>query len=80
MANSSDKSQKNNLVSENSSSSRESDPQKVRALDAALAQIERQFGKGSMMRLGDRDQVAIPDCQEAGSLRFMVQSHLVKQR
>ena len=60
MANSSDKSQKNNLVSENSSSSRESDPQKVRALDAALAQIERQFGKGSMMRLGDRDQVAIP--------------------
>ena len=31
-----------------------------RALSAALSQIERQFGKGSMMRLGDREQVAIP--------------------
>ena len=60
MANSSDKSQKNDLASENGPSSREKDPQKVRALDAALAQIERQFGKGSMMRLGDRDQIAIP--------------------
>ena len=27
-------------------------PEKERALSAALAQIERQFGKGSMMRLG----------------------------
>ena len=34
--------------------------QRDRALDAALAQIERQFGKGSMMRLGDRELVAIP--------------------
>ncbi|MGK0260508.1 MAG: recombination protein RecA [Candidatus Azotimanducaceae bacterium] len=30
------------------------------ALTAALAQIERQFGKGSLMRLGDQEQVAIP--------------------
>jgi len=36
------------------------DSNKDRALAAALAQIERQFGKGSMMRLGDREQVAIP--------------------
>ena len=36
------------------------EPQRERALSAALAQIERQFGKGSMMRLGDREQVAIP--------------------
>ncbi|MEQ8483427.1 MAG: recombinase RecA [Pseudomonadales bacterium] len=36
------------------------DPNRDRALTAALAQIERQFGKGSMMRLGDREQVAIP--------------------
>ena len=36
------------------------DPQKERALAAALAQIERQFGKGSMMRLGDQELVAIP--------------------
>ena len=31
-----------------------------KALSAALAQIERQFGKGSMMRLGDTERVAIP--------------------
>jgi recombination protein RecA len=36
------------------------DPNRERALSAALAQIERQFGKGSMMRLGDREQVSIP--------------------
>ncbi len=36
------------------------DPNRDRALSAALAQIERQFGKGSMMRLGDREQVSIP--------------------
>jgi recombination protein RecA len=36
------------------------DANKERALSAALAQIERQFGKGSMMRLGDREQVSIP--------------------
>ena len=33
---------------------------KDKALSAALAQIERQFGKGSMMRLGDTERVAIP--------------------
>ncbi len=40
---------------------------KTRALSAALAQIERQFGKGSMMRLGDHEQVAIPSVS-TGSL------------
>src|SRR2546429_5607722 len=29
------------------------------ALDTALGQIERQFGKGSVMRMNDRAQVAI---------------------
>jgi len=29
------------------------DPQKKKSLDGALTQIERQFGKGSIMRLGD---------------------------
>ena len=28
-----------------------------KALDSALAQIERQFGKGSLMRLGDAERV-----------------------
>ncbi|MEX0738397.1 MAG: recombinase RecA [Pseudohongiella sp.] len=36
------------------------DPNKEKALTAALSQIERQFGKGSMMRLGDKGREAIP--------------------
>jgi recombination protein RecA len=36
------------------------DPNKEKALSAALSQIERQFGKGSMMRLGDKGREAIP--------------------
>ena len=36
------------------------DPNKQKALDAALAQIERKFGKGTVMRMGDYEQVAIP--------------------
>ena len=43
------------------------DAARRRALGAALTQIERQFGKGSMMRLGDREQVAIPSVS-TGSL------------
>src|SRR6476646_958352 len=31
--------------------------QRTQALDAALTQIERQFGKGSIMRLGDESHV-----------------------
>ena len=38
-----------------------------RALTAALSQIERQFGKGSMMRLGDRELEAVPSIS-TGSL------------
>ncbi len=43
-----------------SKAEQKADQEKDRALSAALAQIERQFGKGSMMRLGDKEQVAIP--------------------
>ena len=45
----------------------DNNPEKERALSAALAQIERQFGKGSMMRLGDQEQLAIPSVS-TGSL------------
>ena len=41
--------------------------EKQRALKAALSQIDRQFGKGSMMRLGDREQEQIPSIS-TGSL------------
>lgn len=38
-----------------------------KALDAALGQIERQFGKGSIMRLGDNQTLDI-DSVSTGSL------------
>lgn len=34
--------------------------EKLKAVDGALTQIERQFGKGSIMRLGQRDALNIP--------------------
>jgi recombination protein RecA len=36
------------------------DPNKEKALAAALTQIERQFGKGTVMRMGDKEREAIP--------------------
>jgi recombination protein RecA len=36
------------------------DPNKQKALDAALSQIERQFGKGSIMKMGEQPQSALP--------------------
>jgi len=36
------------------------DQNKGKALTAALAQIERQFGKGSVMRMGDQKRERIP--------------------
>lgn len=36
------------------------DANKEKALQAALTQIERQFGKGTVMRMGDKERVNIP--------------------
>lgn len=36
------------------------DDNKKKALNAALSQIERQFGKGAIMRMGDHEREAIP--------------------
>jgi len=41
---------------------------KQRALDAALGQIERAFGKGSIMKLGSRDAAMDVDVVSTGSL------------
>ena len=41
-----------------------------RAIDLALAQIEKQFGKGSIMRLGSRETVASIGIIPTGSLAF----------
>ena len=43
------------------------DSNKEKALQAALTQIDRQFGKGTVMRLGDSERVAIPSIS-TGSL------------
>ncbi|HEY5299116.1 MAG TPA: recombinase RecA [Acetobacteraceae bacterium] len=42
--------------------------EKVKALDAAMAQIERAFGKGSIMRMGDRTGAEGVDVIPSGSL------------
>jgi recombination protein RecA len=44
-----------------------SDSQREQALDAALSQIERQYGKGTVMKMSDQAQVAIPSIS-TGSL------------
>ena len=44
------------------------DMDKQKALDAALRQIERAFGKGSIMRLGDSDKVVETEFIPTGSL------------
>src|SRR5260221_14536324 len=41
---------------------------KQRALDAALGQIERAFGKGSIMKLGSREAASEVDVISTGSL------------
>ncbi|PTY37158.1 recombinase RecA [Saccharospirillum sp. MSK14-1] len=43
------------------------DTNKEKALSAALSQIERQFGKGSVMRMGDQKHVSVPSIS-TGSL------------
>ena len=43
------------------------DPNKEKALQAALSQIDKQFGKGTVMRMGDKGHVAIPSIS-TGSL------------
>src|SRR5690606_5622084 len=43
------------------------DDNKQKALSAALSQIERQFGKGAVMRMGDHERQAIPSIS-TGSL------------
>ena len=43
-------------------------PEKAKALAAALAQIEKQFGKGSIMRLGEGEAIRDIEVVSTGSL------------
>jgi recombination protein RecA len=47
---------------------KERDMDKQKALDAALSQIERSYGKGSIMRLGKNEQVVEVETVPTGSL------------
>jgi recombination protein RecA len=47
---------------------KEEGSERRRALDAALSQIDRAFGKGSVMKLGQRDPVTEADTVSTGSL------------
>src|ERR671924_2204420 len=44
------------------------DMDRNKALDAALSQIERAFGKGSIMRLGQRESAVETEAISTGSL------------
>jgi len=47
---------------------KEEGSERRRALDAALSQIDRAFGKGSVMKLGQRDPVTEADTVSTGSI------------
>jgi len=44
--------------------------QKTQALESAIMQIEKQFGKGSIMRLGDGDKIVQVEAISTGSLEL----------
>ena len=48
------------------------DTNKEKALDLAVTQIEKQFGKGSIMRLGAEEVVADIPAISTGSLTWML--------
>ena len=45
----------------------EKDPNKVKALEAAIAQIEKSYGQGSIMKLGDTQHMQV-EAVPTGSL------------
>jgi recombination protein RecA len=51
-----------------STATRTPDPEKAKALQAALAQIEKQFGKGTIMRLAEGEKVEDIQVVSTGSL------------
>jgi recombination protein RecA len=54
------KGSENDVKDVNSKTVTARDPEKQKALDAALGQIERQFGKGTVMRMGEKARVMVP--------------------
>src|SRR5947207_12884302 len=44
--------------------------EKTRAIELALSQIEKQFGKGSIMRLGSKEAIVPISAISAGAISF----------
>ena len=44
--------------------------EKTKAIDLALSQIEKQFGKGSIMRLGNKEAIVPISVISTGSISF----------
>ncbi len=53
---------------------------KAKALESALAQIERQFGKGSIMKLGQDNAVMDVEATSTGSLGLDIALGIVSAR
>ena len=55
---------------------------KLKALQAAMSKIEKDFGKGSIMKLGDEqvENVVSAATRRAESSRYTAQSRQVRQR
>ena len=47
---------------------KETDKEKQKALEAAIGQIDQNFGKGSVMKLGQKDQALDIEAISTGSL------------
>ena len=57
-------------MAEHKDMSQKESNQKAQALESAILQIEKQFGKGSIMRLGDEDKVVQIEAISSGSLEL----------
>ncbi len=57
-------------MAEHKDMSQKESNQKAQALESAIMQIEKQFGKGSIMRLGDEDKVVQIEAISSGSLEL----------
>ena len=55
-------------------------PDRDKALDLALAQIDKQFGKGSVMRLGERPVKIFATDVHRGSLDLATQQLVIDKK
>ena len=54
------------------------DRERLRAIEAAVGQIEKQFGKGSIMRLGGKDAVTVIPAISTGAIMLLAPSRMIE--